>query len=119
VAARPRLARENGVDDFRCEDGALHCGSVPLEELAAEYGTPVYAYSRSTLRGHLAKLCYEFAALDPLLCYAWTLPWMSPRQTAAARPSILESLLTTDHLPNAPWVGGPERCPTPSSLELE
>jgi hypothetical protein len=31
----------------------------------------------------------------------------------------LESLLTTDYLLNAPWVGGPERCPTPSSLELE
>ncbi|GAA1407432.1 diaminopimelate decarboxylase [Kitasatospora putterlickiae] len=58
------------MDRFDYHDGVLHCEEVNLEDVAAEYGTPTYVYSRDTFRTHLADLTAAFAELDPLVCYA-------------------------------------------------
>lgn len=58
------------MDGFRYRNGVLHCEDMSLTELAAEYGTPAYVYSRTTFRDHLAAFFRVFHQLDPLICYA-------------------------------------------------
>jgi diaminopimelate decarboxylase len=61
VAARP----------FRYNpDGQLLCDAVPLEKLAARYGTPLYCYSGSQVRERLALFRKHFARQEHLICYA-------------------------------------------------
>ena len=40
------------MDHFAYRDGVLHAEDVPLAEIAAAVGTPVYVYSRATLTRH-------------------------------------------------------------------
>jgi diaminopimelate decarboxylase len=40
------------VDHFLYRDGILHAEDVPLPEIAAAVGTPVYVYSAATLTRH-------------------------------------------------------------------
>ncbi|MGH8904453.1 MAG: diaminopimelate decarboxylase [Egibacteraceae bacterium] len=58
------------VDRFRYQEGVLYCEGSSLQEIATEYGTPVYVYSRNTFREHLAALTRAFVELNPLVCYA-------------------------------------------------
>src|SRR3954470_2982539 len=51
------------MDHFELRDGELHCEEVPLTEIAAAVGTPVYVYSTATMCRHVAALK---AALEPL-----------------------------------------------------
>lgn len=46
------------------------CDAVPLEKLAARYGTPLYCYSASQVRDRLALFRRYFAKQDHLICYA-------------------------------------------------
>ena len=58
------------MDYFRNKDNELYCEDVPVGRLAAEYGTPTYVYSASTLRDHYNGLKRAFSELDPLICYS-------------------------------------------------
>ena len=59
------------MDDFRLVDGALYCEDVPLADIAAEVGTPVYVYSTATMCRQVAALRSALEPLDnPLICYA-------------------------------------------------
>jgi diaminopimelate decarboxylase len=59
------------MDHFQLTDGELHCEDVPLAEIAARVGTPVYVYSRATMYRHVAALRSALEALDdPLIAYA-------------------------------------------------
>ncbi len=40
------------MDHFEYRNGILHAEDVPLPQIAAEVGTPVYVYSRATLERH-------------------------------------------------------------------
>ena len=40
------------MDHFNYRDGVLHAEDVPLPQIAAAVGTPVYVYSRATLTRH-------------------------------------------------------------------
>jgi diaminopimelate decarboxylase len=51
-------------------DGRLFCEDVDLEQLAAEYGTPLYIYSAGTIRDHFCRLDAALSDLDHLICYA-------------------------------------------------
>jgi len=51
-------------------DGVLQCEDVTLESIAETYGTPVYVYSRSTLRSQFRALADAMAEVDPLVCYS-------------------------------------------------
>src|SRR5262245_11992443 len=58
------------MDQFHYVDGKLHCEGVAVSDLAAEYGTPLYLYSKAAFVGTLKALQTEFAELDPLVCYS-------------------------------------------------
>ncbi len=51
-------------------DAPLHCGSVSLEKLAREYGTPLYVYSADQILERLALFQAAFADRPHLVCYA-------------------------------------------------
>ncbi len=58
------------MHDFRFRDGELCCEGVPLRRIAEEVGTPVYVYSRHTLRDHYRRLDEAFSSLPHLICYS-------------------------------------------------
>ena len=58
------------MDHFSYRDRTLFCEDVPVPELAAEYGTPLYVYSQATLLGQLNEIQTAFAAVDPIVCYS-------------------------------------------------
>ena len=59
------------MDHFELRDGELHCEDVPLAEIAARVGTPVYVYSTATMCRHVAALRDALEPLDdPLIAYA-------------------------------------------------
>jgi diaminopimelate decarboxylase len=45
--------------------GVMHIGGVSLQELAQEYGTPLYVYDEATLRNRAAEIRDIFAAAYP------------------------------------------------------
>lgn len=49
---------------------ALHCGSVPLEQLARKFGTPLYVYSADQIAERLGLFQAAFAGREHLVCYA-------------------------------------------------
>ncbi len=49
---------------------ALHCGTVSLEALAKQFGTPLYVYSADQILERLALFQAAFAERDRLICYA-------------------------------------------------
>ena len=56
---------------FELRGGVLHCEEVPLPEVAAAVGTPVYVYSAGEMRDHARQLRDALAGLgDPLVAYA-------------------------------------------------
>jgi diaminopimelate decarboxylase len=58
------------MDHFAYRDRVLHCEDVPVPEIAAKYGTPVYVYSTATLLHHLNQIQTAFAPANPVLCYS-------------------------------------------------
>ena len=59
------------MDDFRLKDGELACEDVPLAEIAAEVGTPVYVYSGATMCSQIGALRAGLEPIeDPLIAYA-------------------------------------------------
>ncbi|MBC7252944.1 MAG: diaminopimelate decarboxylase [Actinobacteria bacterium] len=55
---------------FRYFDGILHGEEAPLTRVAEAVGTPVYVYSRRTLRDHYRRLDQAFAEVPHLICYS-------------------------------------------------
>ena len=56
---------------FELRGGILHCEDVPLPEIAAEIGTPVYVYSTAAMRENVRALTEGLARLgDPLIAFA-------------------------------------------------
>lgn len=46
------------------------CEQVAFEDLAQEFGTPLYVYSKAALSTAFQRYQTAFAALNPLICYA-------------------------------------------------
>src|SRR5438132_7524482 len=55
---------------FEYRGDELHCEEVPLQKIAAEVGTPVYIYSKQTLRRHVRVFDEAFESAPHLICYA-------------------------------------------------
>lgn len=55
---------------FSRDSGVLHCEEVPLPELVARWGTPLYVYSRNTLRGRYRELHEALAPVPHLIAYS-------------------------------------------------
>ncbi len=58
------------MDHFTYKNGVLCAEDVPLPEIAADVGTPVYVYSQATLTRHVALFASALEGLPHLLCYA-------------------------------------------------
>lgn len=55
---------------FNLHKGTLSAESVPLAEIAAQFGTPCYVYSRAALEEALSEFQQELLGQDALVCYA-------------------------------------------------
>jgi diaminopimelate decarboxylase len=58
------------MDHFHYQNRALFCEEVPVAEIAARYGTPVYIYSQATLLHHLKSIQSAFAEAKPIIAYS-------------------------------------------------
>lgn len=58
------------MDHFLYRDGILHAEDVPLTEIVAAVGTPVYVYSTATLTRHFRLFEEALSPLPHLVCYA-------------------------------------------------
>ena len=58
------------MEPFQYRDRQLYCEDVPVAELAARFGTPLYVYSQSTILDALKSLRSAFADVNPLVCYS-------------------------------------------------
>ncbi|MBS1189217.1 MAG: lysA [Rhodocyclaceae bacterium] len=62
------------MNPFAQKSGVLHAESTPLPEIARQFGTPAYVYSRTALEGALQEfqqvLAGHPAGADALVCYA-------------------------------------------------
>jgi diaminopimelate decarboxylase len=58
------------MDHFQYKNGKLCCEDVPVANLAAEFGTPLWVYSKATLLGRYREIREAFAAVDPVICYS-------------------------------------------------
>jgi len=58
------------VSVFGAKGGELYAEGVPLAEVAQQFGTPCYVYSRAALEEAFRQFDEGFAAHDHLICYA-------------------------------------------------
>ncbi|MBV7317265.1 diaminopimelate decarboxylase [Shewanella sp. NIFS-20-20] len=58
------------MDHFGYRDGTLFAEDVAVKDIAAEFGTPLYLYSRATLERHWHAFDTAVASHPHLICYA-------------------------------------------------
>ena len=58
------------MSSFERIGGAVHCDGVPLADLAASYGTPLYVYSADTIAARYRAIDEAFGAYPHVLHYA-------------------------------------------------
>ncbi len=58
------------MHEFKYKRGQLFCENLKVSDLAQQFGTPLYIYSRSTLVDHFVKLSRAFKPVNPLVCYS-------------------------------------------------
>lgn len=60
----------SGFPEFSYRNNELYAESVPLKQIADEFGTPCYVYSRSALTQAYLEFDSAFTNRDHLICYA-------------------------------------------------
>lgn len=55
---------------FEYKDRELYCEDIPVEQIAAEVGTPLYLYSASTIERHFRVFTEAFSQRDHIVCYS-------------------------------------------------
>ena len=58
------------MSSFLYKDGVLHAEQVSVDDIAAQFGTPCYVYSRSALEASLRAYQEALADWPHLICYA-------------------------------------------------
>ena len=58
------------MEAFHYADGRLHCENVSVSNLAQEFGTPLWVYSRARLVDEFRQIRDAFAAVNPTICYS-------------------------------------------------
>lgn len=58
------------MDHFNEKDGRLHAEDVPVTEIAEQFGTPCYVYSRATIERHWRAFDSALGDHPHLICYA-------------------------------------------------
>lgn len=57
-------------EEFHYKGGELFCENVPVKQIAAKFGTPVYVYSQNHFLSQHAAIKQAFAEVEPLVCYS-------------------------------------------------
>ncbi|HZT52329.1 MAG TPA: diaminopimelate decarboxylase [Stellaceae bacterium] len=70
AAAPGATGSHTPMNYFEYREHQLYAEDVPVGDIAARYGTPVYIYSARTLRRHFRVMREAFAGTDHLICYA-------------------------------------------------
>lgn len=55
---------------FIYKNGTLHCETLPINKLAAKYGTPLYLYSAAAIRERYQILDRAFRAVSHTICFS-------------------------------------------------
>ncbi len=58
------------MSGFESRGGQWWCDQVTVDALAAEYGTPLYVYSRARLEENYRRVQYAFKALNPRIYFS-------------------------------------------------
>ena len=58
------------MNHFEYRGNELYCEDVPVEQIAAEVGTPFYLYSASTIERHYRVFTEAFSKLPHMICYS-------------------------------------------------
>jgi diaminopimelate decarboxylase len=58
------------MDPFHTRDGQLYAEGVALTDIARQFGTPCYVYSRAAIEGQWHAFDQAFAEVPHLICYA-------------------------------------------------
>ncbi len=58
------------MDHFVTQNGALHAENLPIAQLAEQFGTPLYVYSRATLERHYRAFDEALTAVPHCVHYA-------------------------------------------------
>ncbi len=58
------------MEYFRYHDNELFCEDIPLSELAEEFGTPLYVYSKNQIVENFRAIEAPLAGTDHVVCYA-------------------------------------------------
>lgn len=58
------------METFDYRDNQLFCESVPVARLAAEFGTPLWVYSKARFLYEYRAIRDAFAAVEPVICYS-------------------------------------------------
>lgn len=58
------------MDPFHTRDGQLYAEGVALTDIARQFGTPCYIYSRAAIEGQWHAFDQAFAEVPHLICYA-------------------------------------------------
>lgn len=58
------------METFDYRDGQLFCEDVPVADLAAEFGTPLWVYSQAKILHEYGAIRDAFSAVEPVLCYS-------------------------------------------------
>ena len=58
------------MEPFQYRDRQLYCEDVPVAELAARFGTPLYVYSESTIRERARSFEHAFRKVPHTVCYS-------------------------------------------------
>jgi diaminopimelate decarboxylase len=58
------------MSHFSYQDGALNAERTPLPQIAAQFGTPTYVYSKAALLENFASYANACQGRDALVCYA-------------------------------------------------
>ena len=58
------------MDPFHTRDGQLYAEGVALTDIARQFGTPCYVYSRAAIDGQWHAFDQAFAEVPHLICYA-------------------------------------------------
>jgi diaminopimelate decarboxylase len=58
------------MHEFKYLNDDLYCEAVQLKNVAANFGTPLYVYSKASITDHCRHIEKAFAGVDHLSCYA-------------------------------------------------
>jgi len=58
------------MEQFHYSDNQFFCEGVSVQEIAEEFGTPLYLYSKQQLIDNYRTIDRAFADVDHVTCYA-------------------------------------------------